>query len=65
MKIEVTKKSGSKPRWTLRDSRTGQIIPLKLGRVRLPPTVSQNRKVRDAVDNVLSEMAVPAGRTEG
>jgi len=62
MQIEVTKKAGRKPRWKLRDVETGRYFPLRLGRVHLPPTIEENRRVRDAVDRVLTTMATEQAR---
>lgn len=57
MKFEVIKQPGRKPRWRLRDSSTGAIVPLAPARVPLPPTIEENRRVRDAVDSVLTKLA--------
>lgn len=57
MEFEVIKKPGRVPRWRLRDSDTGEIVPLSPGKVRLPPTVEENRRVREAVDEVLTKLA--------
>ena len=57
MAIEAIKERGRKPRWRLRDSTTGAIVPLAPARVPLPPTTEENRRVRDAVDAVLTRMA--------
>lgn len=57
MDFEVIKEPGRVPRWRLRDSATGSIVPLAPGRVHLPPTVEENRRVRHAVDAVLTKLA--------
>lgn len=57
MEFEVIKERGRKPRWRLRDAKTGTFIPLAPGKVRLPPTIEENRRVRDAVDAVLTKLA--------
>lgn len=61
MQFEVEKKPGAKPRWRWRDAETGRVVPLKLGRVHLPPTTEENRRVQKAVDAVLSKMAATRG----
>lgn len=66
MRIEYFKEGRRKARWRLRDEKTGEIVPLKLGRVHLPPTPAENRRVQEAVDRVLDKLAkresAPAGR---
>lgn len=57
MEFEVIKEGNRKPRWRLRDSSTGAIVPLAPARVPLPPTIEENRRVRDAVDSVLTKLA--------
>jgi hypothetical protein len=57
MKIEVVKRRDGKPHWRLRDA-SGQIVPLNPGKVFLPrSTPAENRRVRDAVDWVLTRRA--------
>lgn len=56
MEMEVIKQPGRKPRWRLRDEQ-GHIVPLRPGRVFLPSTPVENRRIRDAVDEVLTRMA--------
>lgn len=57
MKVEVIKRPGRIPHWRLRDA-DGQIIPLNPGKVFLPrSTPDENRRVRDAVDGVLTRRA--------
>ena len=57
MEFEVTKKPGRKPRWRLRDTKSGKFVLLSPGRVHLPPTTAENRHVREAVDSVLTRLA--------
>ena len=57
MVFEVIKERNRVPRWRLRDSVSGRYIPLKLGRIHLPPTTEANRHVREAVDQVLTGLA--------
>lgn len=65
MKFEVSQDGRRKPRWGLRDSKSGAVIPLSPGRVHLPPTTKENRHVRDAVDSVLSRLARNGGAITG
>lgn len=55
--ILVTKQRNRKPRWRLKGEASGAQQFVKPGRVSLPPTVEENRRVRDAVDRVLTDMA--------
>lgn len=57
MAFEVIKERGRVPRWRLRDETTGGVVPLAPGRVHLPPTTVENRRVREAVDAVLTRIA--------
>lgn len=65
MKFEVSQDGRRKPRWGLRDTKTGAFVPLSPGRVHLPPTTKENRHVRDAVDFVLSKLARKGGAATG
>lgn len=51
--VEVVQIGRRKPRWRLRDEH-GQVLNVAVGRVMLPKaTPEENRRVRQAVDDVL------------